>query len=197
MTSLIYKSLFIYRTVMNVLYTGSYRKRARLLSDLITDSSCVELCFGDTLIAAQCKRRHIRWTGFDINEYFVTCARKRGFNAQQADLETMEFIPSTGVVLMSGSLYHFHETAEILLKKMTEAAPKVIISEPVKNLSSAGGLFGKLARRAASTQKGRASFRYTRETFLELLNRVAQETRLKLTIEKEFKKDLIISLTHA
>jgi uncharacterized protein YlzI (FlbEa/FlbD family) len=168
-----------------------------MLADFITDSSCVELCFGDTLVAAQCNRRHIRWTGFDINEYFVTCARKKGFDAQHADLETMEVVPSAGVVLMSGSLYHFHETADLLVKKMIEAAPKVVISEPVKNLSSAGGLFGKLAGSAASTQKGRASFRYNRETFLELMNRVARETQRKLTIEKEFKKDLIISLTHA
>lgn len=194
MASLIYRSLFLYRFSMNLLYSGSYRARLRATKEVITGSSCLELCFGDTLLAQWCQRKNISWIGMDINNYFVNCAVKKGFDAKVIDLNQIKILPETDVCVMAGSLYHFHQDPISLLKKMTNAAPLVIICEPVKNLSSWKGPLGWLARRSATTSAGENTFRYTRESFLDLMISVATVTGRHLTIESEFKKDITISL---
>jgi hypothetical protein len=161
---------------------------------LLQGKTCLELCFGDTLLAQRCRKKNILWKGLDINDYFVHCAIKKGFDAQKADLNEMTRLPESEACVMAGSLYHFHQDPMTMLKKMINAAPIVIICEPIKNLSSWKGPLGWLARRSASTVAGVASFRYNRETFLDLMISVATATGRHLTIESEFKKDITVSL---
>ncbi len=195
MASLIYSSLPLYRLMMNLLYTGSYKGRMKQLSLLLQEQQhCLELCFGDTILASICKQKNMAWTGLDINNYFVHCALKRGYEAKQADVAQLTTLPIADVCVMAGSLYHFNENALSLITKMTTSAPRVIICEPVHNLSSRKGLLGWFARRSAGTSAGPAHFRYTRESFLCLMESAALATRRKLTIENEFKKDLTVSL---
>jgi hypothetical protein len=194
MASLIYRSLFWYRIAMNVLYSGSYKARMLQVTPLIKGKSCLELCFGDTLLAAYCMKQNIVWTGYDVNPNFVQHATKGGFDAHVQDINELESLPKNDVCIMAGSLYHFHQSALELIGKMTDAAPLVIICEPIKNLSSAKGIMGWLARRSSATATGPASFRYTRESFIQVMQSAALATGRQLRLEKEFKKDLTISL---
>ena len=41
----------------------------------------LELCFGDILIASECKKREMQWTGIDLNPTFVNFAIRHGFHA--------------------------------------------------------------------------------------------------------------------
>lgn len=194
MASLIYKNLFFYRAVMNFLYTGSYKKRFARIFTFIEEKSLLELCFADTIIASGCKNRRISWIGIDINKKFVHCANKKGFDARQADLNNLSEFPHADICLMIGSLYHFHENAELIIKKMLQAAPRVIICEPIINLSESKGFIGKLARFSSSTSAGYAGFRYNKESLFFLLNKLSEEIVFNYRIADVFKKDITLIL---
>ena len=93
-----------------------------------------------------------------------------GFDAKQEDLVRAEVFPRADICIMMGSLYHFFPDAGIMLGKMFRAADKVVISEPVLNLSSRPGLIGFLAKRATSVGKRQESFRYNRVSIMKMLN---------------------------
>jgi hypothetical protein len=194
MASLIYKNLFLYRLTMNLLYTGSYKRRLRQVFPFIEGDSLLELCFADTYIAEWAAKKGIRWTGFDISEKFVTCAKKKGFDAQIADLRKLQELPKASVCLMCGSLYHFNLEPGKMIKKMLEAAPKVVICEPIKNLSSSGGLVGWIARKSAGTKNGMEEFRYNATSLIELLDEFSVQLNYSYRINGTFKKDITVIL---
>ena len=52
--SFIYKNIRIYRFVMNILYSGKYYQRFKIIENLLNpnnDKTIVELCFGDIQIS--------------------------------------------------------------------------------------------------------------------------------------------------
>jgi hypothetical protein len=197
--SLVYRNVTIYRIVMNILYTFGYRKRLDLVKQRLAQikpGSVLELCFGDTLLAAYCKRNNISWHGIDANPYFVNAAVKRGFGAVQEDLSARAALPVADVVVMTGSLYHFHANVTGMLKKMLDAAKmEVIISEPVKNLSSQGGVLGFIAKRSANAGKGEEDFRYNESTFMKMLEEKSAELGFTSSVLGRYKKDIIVSLS--
>ncbi|OGS33803.1 MAG: hypothetical protein A2293_12085 [Elusimicrobia bacterium RIFOXYB2_FULL_49_7] len=193
--SFIYRRLFLYRLVMTLLYRGRYRCRAREMSRLFRpEHQCVlELCFGDTLIAVHCRDTGRQWTGLDVNPTFVTRAKKDGHDAHLQDIFTIETLPVADVCVMMGSFYHFHDQAVTLLKRMMTAAPEVILSEPVRNLSSRRGLIGFLAKRAANAGKGAETFRYNETNFKAMLNNAAN--KVGFTWEQvQLNRDMIVRL---
>jgi len=195
MASLIYKNLFLYRLAMNLLYTGSYRNRFRPLIGLVTGKSVLELCFADTVIAEWCQKNSLKWTGFDINKKFVSCAEKKGFDAKLADLNSIETLPRADVCIMAGSLYHFMGKENRLFRIMLNASPRIIISEPVRNLSAMKGPVGKIARNASATGTGRADQRYDKESLLALLSDLSLQLGFNYMVTGSLKKDLIITLS--
>jgi hypothetical protein len=196
---LIYRHINIYRAVMNALYLGQYKKRFIPVIDQIRslhdNAKVLELCFGDTYIAAHCKKAGVHWIGFDLNARFVRYAQKAGFDARQADLASAFELPGADVCIMMGSLYHFHGHTEHILRKMLNAAPTVILSEPVKNLSSGKGFLGALAKRSANAGKGDERFRYNAESFLAELEHHRKILKYQIHTPIDFGKDLIVKLT--
>lgn len=196
--SLIYRHIVLYRLLMNLLYLGKYKRRfASVIAHLKTlppGSRILELCFGDIYIADFCRKAGYKWTGLDINEHFIFRARKLGFDARHADLSSPVRLPQADVCVMMGSLYHFHSKAEAIVATMFAAAPTVIISEPIYNLSSKAGLIGLLAKRSANTGEGDASFRYTRETLLHLIDRCRARLKAEAIFTQDQGKDLILKL---
>lgn len=95
---------------------------------------------------------------------------------------------------MMGSFYHFHNQAIEILTKMLDAAPVIMFSEPVSNLSSKKGLLGFVARRAANAGNGVESFRYNRETFLELLTGASKQLEFSVEEITQSNRDLIIKI---
>jgi hypothetical protein len=197
-TSIVYKNIGIYRMVMNVLYTGSYKKRFQLIGDALAKEKpqhVLELCFGDIVVANYCKSKSIQWQGYDLNHNFVEYALKNGFEAKCQDLLTVDEFPKNDVTIISGSLYHFtNEQLTQLLKKIVHSTSKLIISEPIINLSDSKGLLGYVARRQANAGKGNESFRYNKETFTKKMEEVSKEFNLKLEVLGFIKKDMVIML---
>jgi hypothetical protein len=71
---------------------------------------------------------------------------------------------------MMGSLYHFYDEIESLLFKMLNSAPLVIISYPVRNLSSKKGMIGKISRKLTNEDKEPESFRMKKDIIIEIIH---------------------------
>jgi hypothetical protein len=197
--SLVYRHIFIYRFVMNILYLGKYNRRFDQiligLNDLPSEATVLELCFGDVYIAEHCKKMGLAWRGIDINQKFVKFAKRHGYDAHWEDLITVHSLPSADVCIMAGSLYHFHpDHTFAVLKKMLDSANKIIISEPIENLSSRKGFLGYIAKRAASVGSRQENFRFTSFTLLTLLKGYSESLHFDITSIRSVGKDSIVIL---
>jgi hypothetical protein len=183
-TSIIYNNIYFYRLVMNLLYSARYNHRFKDIFSRISDSdsSVLDLCFGDTYIAEKCREQGKKWQGYDLNESFVRNAVKKGFNAEVKDLLKLKEFPRTDVCIMSGSLYHFNDALDDVLSKMLNCAPKVIISEPIKNISSQKGLPGKFAQIFTDAGKGSEAFRFNEKSFIEMLDKYSGKYNFSYTV---------------
>jgi hypothetical protein len=167
--SLVYSHILVYRLAMNVLYAGRYRRRFQDLVNLLDGASSVcDLCFGDTVVARWCAAHDVRWTGVDLNPHFCARARRLGYAVIEGDVLSAH-LPPADVYLMAGSLYHFHDQLPALFDAIWQKTPRWILSEPVRNLSSARGLLGWWAGRSANPGDGHPTFRYTGTSLLDAL----------------------------
>jgi SAM-dependent methyltransferase len=178
-TSLIYKSALGYELLMRGLYGRHYGDRLRAVADEVPDgSSVVELCCGPgTLYTSFLRARVGSYTGLDVNERFVARLRRQGVDARLVDLGNPAELPRADVVLMQASLYHFLPHAERVVDRMLAAADRrVIVSEPIRNLSSSRNpVIGMLGRRSADPGVGDAEQRFTEETLDALMARYPVE----------------------
>jgi hypothetical protein len=193
-TSLVYSNMLAYRLVMNVLYSGGYRTRFdRILARVPADTHSVcDLCFADTYIAEWCRARGISWIGIDINRGFCERAARQGFRAVQADLLTAE-LPQADVYLMAGSLYHFHDSLPQLLERILKRSRLFILSEPIRNLSSKGGLLGWLARHATNPGTRPQEFRFDSASLLGALHREQERLGFNLAVVSQA-RDLLVEI---
>lgn len=174
--SFVYRSLFVYRLIVNILFLGQYKQRFKkviVLLDPEREKKVVELCFGDIYIAQWCKEHKISYLGYDINPHFVSGAKKQGYCVELADLRAQPSIPDTDVVVMMGSLYHFHDILDELVEMVMAKSPRFIISEPIKNWASRDDIFGRIARHSANAGQGEEYFRFTEKSLLEALEGIS------------------------
>ncbi len=190
--SLIYSNIFFYRSVMNILYKGNYRRRFDGIFKLISGKSVTELCFGDTLVADYCKQHKIDWKGIDSNETFISRANKKGYKTELNDINALIYFPKADTCIISGSLYHFHKNIENLFSKLLECAPVIIISEPISNLSNHKGIIGKTAAISATVNGQKQNFRFTKESLLETLSNLSAKLNFNFKVVEQFEKDWII-----
>ena len=175
--SFVYSNVYAYRVVMNLLYKGRYQRRFVDIVDVLGTQlqSVCDLCFGDTFIANWCRLHGIRWTGVDLNPRFCRYARRCGLNVLEGDLFDVD-LPSADAFVMAGSLYHFHDQLDALFDAILQRTPRLILSEPIQNLSSQGGLVGWWAGRSANPGTGEVAFRYNEQSLLASLE--SQQQRL-------------------
>jgi hypothetical protein len=170
--SLIYSNIHLYRLAMNVLYAGGYMKRFEdVIAQIGEARSVCDLCFGDTLVAEWCRTHSVAWTGIDLNSTFCARARRAGFNVVEGNLLALD-LPDADVFVMAGSLYHFHDHLAELLEMVWRHTSRLVVSEPIRNLSSSGGVIGWGARRSANPGDGHARFRYDERTLRRALAEV-------------------------
>lgn len=194
--SLIYKNIYLYRLLMNLLYLGGYKNRHQILfKHFHPCNSMLELCFGDTLLAKFCKKNNINWKGIDLNKGFTDRALRKGYDAMNYDITELEVFPKVDLCVMVGSLYHFADFTDSIFKKILNASDRVIISEPIKNLSDKKGLIGYIAKHSASPGKKHEIFRYNEISFLELIEKMKNEFNFKYRIIERYRKDLVIEIT--
>ena len=180
---------------MNTLYSLKYRKRFNdIVKEILSeDKNILELCFGDILIAEECRKRKIRWTGIDISKNFVNFAIRKKFDAVCDDLTKIENLPVSDVCIMCGSLYHFHNEIEMIFRKMLAAAPRILISEPVINLSSGKGFISKLSRLLTNAGKGAENFRFDEKSIIDTLNGLKNKMKFEYRVISK-SRDIVIEI---
>jgi hypothetical protein len=191
---IIYQNICIYRMVMNLLYGFSYKKRFRLIAPHIQGLKVNELCFGDLIIAQYCRKNMVTWHGYDINERFVSRANGKNFSATLCDLEKQKSLPDSDTCIIVGSLYHFKKNPEHIYDLMFSTATRIIISEPVKNLSSKKNFIGRLAAKMSDAGSGAESFRYNETELLKSIEIPAKKYNFTISKKEYFRKDLILIL---
>jgi hypothetical protein len=182
---------------MNLLYLGGYKKRFNNIIkfiDIENTKKILELAFGDIYIAQWARSLDIDWVGIDVNESFVLNAKLNGYNACLKDLSQIEEFPFNDLTIIAGSLYHFHQSIEGFITKIMNNTNVLLISEPIKNISSNKNLIGKIASNAANVNKGKEDFRYNEKSIIETLATICND-RFNIQILGYFKKDIIIKIS--
>ncbi len=163
---------------MRALYGRNYRDRLQTVAAEVPPGARVlELCCGPgTLYKHHLRARTSGYIGLDVNRRFVDALRAEGIDARRADLSTTDPLPQADVVLMQASLYHFLPDATPIIERMLVAAKdQVIVSEPVRNLSSSDHpLIRRLGARASNPGvdgAGAGVARFTEQTLDVLLQR--------------------------
>lgn len=194
--SFIYSNIYIYRTIMSILYLGGYKDRFRNVENLLggkLDHSVTELCFGDIYLAKWCNENKINWEGIDINDNFVRFAINQGFKARCTNLREFPVFKKSSVVIMMGSLYHFEDILPRLIDYVMQSCNRFIISEPVNNLSSNRGLIGWIAKRSANAGHGDEMFRFNELTLIDKINEISHG-RYSIVNHGVSGKDIILEL---
>lgn len=173
---LIYRSVALYETLMRCLHGRGYEERYRAVAEAVpAGAEVVELCAGHGRLYTACLReKGARYLGLDASETFVRHAARRGVPMRRHDLLS-EPIPPAEVVILHASLYQFMDQAAGLLRRMIDAASaRVVVAEPVRNLSSSAfpplaGLARRLTRTSAVASDPRPGSARFDETALRRL----------------------------
>jgi len=167
---LVYGHPATYRLIEKILYGRSYRYHYEALAREIGSSSLLELCCGDCQILDYYAGSSYR--GIDINPAFVGPAQRRGLNVSYGDIGVCD-IPAAGCILLHNSLYQFYPHHEALIQRaLKSASEKLIISEPVINLSSSGNRFiAAVARRLTSMDGSVSTKRFNRAEMEDLFKK--------------------------
>jgi hypothetical protein len=156
---LLYRSPAAYELVMRALYRGAYWHRLSMVAAFVPPGATVlELCPGP----GELYRRHLharagRYTAIDVNEGFLERLRRQGAEVIRRDLSAdPAALPICDVAIMQASLYHFLPDAAGVVDRMLAAArARVIVAEPIRNLScSRLAPVAWLGRRAANPGTG-------------------------------------------
>jgi SAM-dependent methyltransferase len=172
--SLIYRSAPVYGLVMRALYGRHHGERLRAVAEQVPAGATVlELCCGPgSLYLTYLRPRISNYIGLDSNPAFVARLQARGVDARLTNLiDGAQPLPPADVAIMQASLYHFLPDPNEILQQMLDAAKRrVIISEPIRNLSSSTlPLVGAIARRSADPGVGRHAERFTEAALDQLM----------------------------
>lgn len=193
--SLIYRNLWFYRLVMNLLYQGHYRMRFERVFSLIRneDRTVLELCFGDVAIADLCRSRGKTWIGSDMSDAFVSNAARKGFDARKQNVLQVETFPLCDVCIMMGSLYHFKEQLPALFRRIKGASSRFILSEPTHNLTYADGMTGYLARKLTRAWEREDTFRFNEQSLIRTLKFLGEDVGFTYRVA-DVSRDMILEV---
>jgi trans-aconitate methyltransferase len=195
-TSLVYRSALGYELVMRVLYGRHYAHRLRAVAEHVPAcASVLELCPGPgALYARHLRQRAGTYTAIDMNPRFVARLRKLGAHAVVLDLSAPAELPEADVVVMQASLYHFLPDAGAIVDRMVGAARvRVIVAEPIRNLtSSAMPMLAAFSRRATDPGAGGHQQRFDEESLDELMARYADLTVAAFRIHGDREKVFVL-----
>jgi ubiquinone/menaquinone biosynthesis C-methylase UbiE len=166
-TSLVYKSPFIYSLIMMFLYRKNYKDRFRVIAEEIKEGAKVlDVCCGDCALYTLFLKDKVDYTGVDITESFINSAKKKSIDIISLDVSCSE-LPQADYVVMQASLYQFMpQHKQIVDRLLKSALNKVIITEPIVNLSTSDNkLISYIASRSANPGTGHKKGRFVEETF--------------------------------
>jgi Methionine biosynthesis protein MetW len=167
MSSLVYAHPSVYQLLMRLIYGGGFTARYRAISDLVADGADVfEACAGDAyLYERYLKPRGIRYRAGEFNQAFIAHARARGIAMDRFDLR-QDPVPTADIVILHASLYQFMpDHAQVVARLLAATRHTLIISEPVRNLSSSRwALVRWVAKRSADPGSGHTAQRFDEES---------------------------------
>jgi len=127
-------------------------------------ASVLDVCCGPAVLYTRyLKNKGVSYTGFDINEKFITLGRAKGLAMIQGDVAAVAEFPKSDFVVMQGSLYHFlpDDVPSVLEKMLRASKQKLIIAEPVRNVSvSKLRWLARLAQRLTDAGSGPTTRRF-------------------------------------
>jgi hypothetical protein len=194
-SSIIYRSIVIYRLVMELLYRGRYRARFSPVIELIseTDHRVLELCFGDIIVAEACRKKGVGWIGLDVSPAFVAHAVERGYDAKKADLLTSDPLPPCDLCVVMGSLYHFESCLGELFTRIKQSSRRFVFSEPILNWTSGGGIQRFLALALTHAGNRTQPFRFTQTTLIQTLDRLSREVGFEYRVVS-VSRDMVVEV---
>jgi hypothetical protein len=201
-TSLIYRSAAAYELVMRALYGRHYQARLDVIADQVRPGATVlELCPGPgALYEHRLRGRVGAYTGIDVNPGFVRRLRRLGADAQQLELRADRELPEADIVIMQASLYHFIPEAAAIIERMLAASrERVIIAEPIRNLTNSRLAFvARLGQRGTDPGTGRGdpqaghTQRFTEATLDQLMGGYRDRTLNAFTIPGSREKVFVL-----
>ena len=171
MTSINYRSLFLYKLSLQASYRRRYRERYLIVARLIPDGvRVVDYCCGDARVyTAHLRHKKVEYLGLDFNAGFIAALRARGVPCRAVDIARAPPVPAE-YSLMMGSLYQFFPLHRALVDKVLSATGRFIICEPLKNhAASPHWLLRTLAHALNDPGDGVKRYRFTAPSFGEFL----------------------------
>lgn len=168
-TSLVYRSTWLYESAMVLLYGRHYAARYHALAELVPErASVLDVCCGPGILYYRyLKQKQVDYLGIDINQGFVDRLARHGARGQVCDLRADAPLPSADYVIMQASLYQFLPDARPVVDRMLRAAhQRVIVAEPIRNLSSSGNRWlAMFGARMSDAGDGELAHRFNETTF--------------------------------
>ncbi len=149
-------------------------------------STVVDLCCGDCALERLLVGKECSYIGLDSSKEFVRAGRRRGVNVLHWEGPLSDF-PEGDVICIQSSLYQFMPDEKLLVERMiAKARLRVVISEPIRNLSDSGNpVFRMLARWLTSANMKSPVSRHTMESIRSLAAALPGNIELSLPIDRE------------
>jgi hypothetical protein len=180
----LYSHRIVYGALMRLLYGRHLTARlAAASAEVPAGCDVIDVCSGDgRLYREHLRHKSVRYEALDLSPQFVEWMSEHGIRARTFDVRS-EALPSADVIVMLSSLYQFQPDAASVVERMVEAARmRVVITEPVRNLSeSRNSMLRFVARRMTETRSdahGDEIPRFDRVTFPRLCQRFPTLERL-------------------
>jgi SAM-dependent methyltransferase len=176
--SIVYRSNVLYELHMVLLYREHYTSRYDSIAKLIPpEASVLDVCCGPAVLYSRhLKGKCASYTGFEINDYFLAKARAKGIPMIRGDLTSISELPRADVVVMQASLYQFlpDKVSSVVQKLLRAANRKVIVAEPVRNVSSSRiGWLARFAQHQTDAGSGPCTRRFDEASLAALMSRWA------------------------
>ncbi|MBY0449691.1 MAG: class I SAM-dependent methyltransferase [Cyanobacteria bacterium] len=188
--SLVYQYPWIYDFVMKLLYgPKGYKERYEAIYQWIPSNTkvCDVCCGPGTLFKKIMPIVQIDYIGVDLNAGFESSVQAMGGKFVEHNILEDSPLPEADVVVMQASLYHFlpdtHAVQTVIQKLFKAAKHRIIITEPVKNLSTSSvPLISWLAKRAANPGNGDALYRFNVDSLETVLAPFMAQLKHQATI---------------
>lgn len=172
----LYQNAMLYEAVMAGLYgRTAYLERFQAVAKFIESGNRVlDVCAGPCRLAGYVKKKGATYTAYDLSPFFVERGIRRGIDIQLRDIASTA-IPSGAfdVVVLQSSLYQFIPEEQRLLSKLLHATPRLILTEPVQNVSSSAmPWLQRFSRWFTEPEKGDQAYlgkRFSEETLKQAL----------------------------
>ena len=117
------------------------------------------------------QKNNLNWLGIDINESFILNANKKELNVVREFIDENINLKKSDLVIISGSLYHFNNNIEKFIANILFNTKKLIILEPIFNLSNIR-ILKKFLISSSNIESKQHNFRFTKERLKDIFNKL-------------------------